>query len=254
MQIVFIHHSCFLVEIDDKVLIFDYFAGDRVNGYNFTGKIPTYEPDTPIYMFASHCHQDHFDMDILSWAERYTNIKYILSKDIRISPNFLKKHNINPQVRNRVTFVSHDKEYEVDGIKISTLNSTDAGVAYYVDVNGATFFHAGDLNDWRMEGIGELMNGRMNKNFRHQISKLKDKPINVAFFPLDSRIGNYTFEGIDYFVKNTDAEYIFPMHMWQDYSKIKEYKKRLTNKEMADRIIEIERENQNFIFGENPIY
>ena len=98
------------------------------------------------------------------------------------------------------------------------------------------------------------MNGRMNKNFRHQISKLKDKPINVAFFPLDSRIGNYTFEGIDYFVKNTDAEYIFPMHMWQDYSKIKEYKKRLTNKEMADRIIEIERENQNFIFGENPIY
>ena len=254
MQIVFIHHSCFLVEIDDKVLIFDYFDGDRVNGYKFTGKIPTYEPQTRIYMFSSHCHQDHFDMDILRWADRYTNIKYILSKDIRISPNFLKKHNINPQVRNRVTFVSHDKEYEVDGIKISTLNSTDAGVAYYVDVNGATFFHAGDLNDWRMEGIGELMNGRMNKKFRHQISKLKDKPINVAFFPLDSRIGNYTFEGIDYFVKNTDAEYIFPMHMWQDYSKIKEYKKRLTYKEMADRIIEIERENQNFIFGENPIY
>lgn len=32
------------------------------------------------------------------------------------------------------------------------------------------------------------------------------------------------------------------MHMWQDYSGITEYKKRLSNKEMADRVIEIERE------------
>ena len=48
MQVIFIHHSCFLVEVDNKVLIFDYFDGNRVNGYTFHGKIPTYEPDTPI--------------------------------------------------------------------------------------------------------------------------------------------------------------------------------------------------------------
>ena len=29
MQVIFIHHSCFLVEVDDLVLIFDYFGGDR---------------------------------------------------------------------------------------------------------------------------------------------------------------------------------------------------------------------------------
>ena len=33
MQVIFIHHSCFLVEVDDLVLIFDYFGGDRVNGF-----------------------------------------------------------------------------------------------------------------------------------------------------------------------------------------------------------------------------
>lgn len=48
MQVIFIHHSCFLVEVDEKVLIFDWFAGDRVNGYTFRGQIPEYEPDTPI--------------------------------------------------------------------------------------------------------------------------------------------------------------------------------------------------------------
>ena len=76
MQVIFIHHSCFLVEVDEKVLIFDWFAGDRVNGYTFRGQIPEYEPDTPIYVFASHKHRDHFDMDVLHWAERYSNIHY----------------------------------------------------------------------------------------------------------------------------------------------------------------------------------
>lgn len=52
MQVIFIHHSCFLVEVDDLVLIFDYFGGDRVNGFHFTGKIPDYAPDTKIYMLS----------------------------------------------------------------------------------------------------------------------------------------------------------------------------------------------------------
>lgn len=80
MQIIFIHHSCFLVELDDKVLIFDYFDGDKVEGMHFTGKLPSYEPDTKIYMFASHSHKDHYDMDILRLDDKYPNIHYIFSR------------------------------------------------------------------------------------------------------------------------------------------------------------------------------
>ena len=40
MQVIFIHHSCFLVEVDEKVLIFDWFDGDRVEGYHFGGVLP----------------------------------------------------------------------------------------------------------------------------------------------------------------------------------------------------------------------
>ena len=197
MQIIFIHHSCFLVELDDKVLIFDYFDGDKVEGMHFTGKLPSYEPDTKIYMFASHSHKDHYDMDILRLDDKYPNIHYIFSKDIRISPHFLSKHGIDPAVRDRVTFVSPDRA------------------------------------------------------FRHEIKKLSEKPINVAFFPMDPKLMEYQFKGFDYFLQNTSAEFVFPMHMWQDYSGIIEYKKRLSNKDKADRVIEIERENQTFAFGEN---
>ena len=251
MQIVFIHHSCFLVELDDKVLIFDYFDGDKVEGVHFTGKLPSYEPDTKIYMFASHSHKDHYDMDILRLADKYSNIHYIFSKDIRISPHFLSKHGIDPAVRERVTFVSPDNTYHVDDLDIMTLRSTDAGVAFYVTSNGVSLFHAGDLNDWEWDGAGDLINGRVRRAFRHEIKKLSEKPINVAFFPMDPKLMEYQFKGFDFFLQNTSAEFVFPMHMWQDYSGIAEYKKRLSNKDMADRVIEIERENQTFAFGEN---
>lgn len=250
MQVIFIHHSCFLIEVDDKVLIFDYFGGDRVNGYTFTGKIPSYAPDTKIYMFASHSHRDHFDMDILRWSGQYPNIRYILSKDIRISPHFLEKHGIDPKVREQVQFVTAGKRYEVDDLVIETLASTDVGVAFYVTTNGVSFFHAGDLNDWKMEGAGDLINGKQERAYRHEIRKITDKPINLAFVPMDPRLGPYQSLGIDFFLKNTDAEFVFPMHMWQDYSAIAAYKKKISNLGMAQRVIEIERENQVFPFGE----
>ena len=250
MQVIFIHHSCFLIEVDDKVLIFDYFGGDRVNGYTFTGKIPSYAPDTKIYMFASHSHRDHFDMDILRWSGQYPNIRYILSKDIRISPHFLEKHGIDPKVREQVQFVTAGKRYEVDDLVIETLASTDAGVAFYVMTNGVSFFHAGDLNDWKMEGAGDLINGKQERAYRYEIRKITDKPINLAFVPMDPRLGPYQSLGIDFFLKNTDAEFVFPMHMWQDYSAIAAYKKKISNLGMAQRVIEIERENQVFPFGE----
>lgn len=251
MQIIFIHHSCFLVELDDKVLIFDYFDGDKVEGMHFTGKLPSYEPDTKIYMFASHSHKDHYDMDILRLTDKYPNIHYIFSKDIRIRPHFLSKHGIDPAVRDRVTFVSPDNTYHVDDLDIMTLRSTDAGVAFYVTSNGVSLFHAGDLNDWEWDGAGDLINGRVRRAFRHEIKKLSEKPVNVAFFPMDPKLMEYQFKGFDFFLQNTSAEFVFPMHMWQDYSSIAEYKKRLSNKDMADRVIEIERENQTFAFGEN---
>lgn len=250
MQVIFIHHSCFLVEVDDKVLIFDYFSGDRVNGYSFKGKIPHYEADTKIYIFASHCHQDHYDIDVLRWAQEYQNIKYIFSKDIKISPNFLKKHGIDPKVRDSVFFVAPDKKYSVDDIEIITLKSTDAGVGFYIRTNGVTMLHCGDLADWRWEGAGELINGKVQRNFRHEIKKLSDKPINLAFVPMDPRQEMHQFLSVDFVLKNTDAEFLFPMHMWQDYSGIAEYKKRVSNLGMAERIMEISRENQVFPFGD----
>lgn len=246
MQVIFIHHSSFLIEVDEKVLIFDWFGGERVERYHFGGVIPEYEPDTPIYVFASHKHRDHFDMDVLHWAERYSNIHYIFSKDCKMSPHFLKKHGFAPEIAEKILYVAADEKYQVDDLNIETLRSTDAGVAFYVETNGAAFYHAGDLNDWHWEGAGDLVNGMMTSNYRGQIKRLSNKKIHLAFVPADPRLEQYQFAGMDYFLAHTDADYVFPMHMWQDYSGIRTYRKRISNSAMADRIVEIVHENQVF--------
>ena len=252
MKVVFIHHSCFLVEVDEKVLIFDWFAGDRVNGYQFKGVLPEYEPDTPIYVFASHKHADHFDMDVLRLADKYENIHFVLSKDCKMSPNFLKKHGIDPAIKEKITYVTIRAKYEiVGGIHVETLRSTDAGVAFYVQTNGASFFHAGDLNDWSFEGSDDLTTWKMRREFQAEIKRLANKDINIAFVPMDPRLGKNQWNAVNFVLEQTDVECVFPMHMWQDYSGIARLKGKISNVHMAERIMDIERENQTFLFDEN---
>ena len=47
---------------------------------------------------------------------------------------------------------------------------------------------------------------KQERTFRHEIRKLADKPVNFAFVPMDPRLGPYQTLGIDFVLKNTDAE------------------------------------------------
>lgn len=246
MNVLFIHHSCFVVELDTKVLVFDYFNGDRVNGYHFGGKLPIYDADTPMYFFASHKHQDHFDMDIYRFAERYENIHYIISKDAKLSPNFLKKHGIDPAIREKITYVTHGEDYLVDDVKLHTYLSTDAGVAFAVEADGKHIYHAGDLNDWKWEGAGDLINGKIERVYKHQINSMSDTYFDAAFVVLDPRLAQHKFKGFDYFLKNVSAKYVFPMHCWQEFGVIDEYLSRIANPTFTGRIMRITQENQYF--------
>ena len=246
MNVLFIHHSCFVVELDTKVLVFDYFNGDRVNGYHFGGKLPIYDADTPMYFFASHKHQDHFDMDIYRFAERYENIHYIISKDAKLSPNFLQKHGIDPYIREKITYVTHGEDYLIDDVKVHTYLSTDAGVAFAVEADGRRIYHAGDLNNWKWEGAGDLINGKIERVYKHQIGLMADTYFDAAFVVLDPRLAQHKFKGFDYFLKNVSAKYVFPMHCWQEFGVIDEYLGRIANPAFTGRIMRITHENQYF--------
>ena len=73
MKITYIHHSSFRVELDNTILLFDYFKGN----------LPSFDKNKKLYVFSSHSHHDHFDESIFNLEKTHPNVEYILSNDIK---------------------------------------------------------------------------------------------------------------------------------------------------------------------------
>ena len=248
MKVTFLHHSSFLVELAHTILLFDYFAGDRINGFHFTGTIPPLDKEKDFYVFASHKHQDHFDLDNLKLAAQYPNIHFVFSKDCKMSRNYLARHGYQEEIMDKITYAAAGKRYEIHNIDVHTLASTDAGVAFCVKAEDIGIYHAGDLNWWHREGVGDLVNGRMARDFKREMRRIENEHFRLAFVPLDPRQESDAYKGFGYFMQHIEADHVFPMHMWQDYSMIQAYKKRTDNDYFLSRIVDITKENEVFEF------
>lgn len=180
MKITYLDHSGFAVEYKKYVLIFDWYKG----------KLPEFDSEKEIYVFSSHSHYDHFDRKIFELENIYPNVRYVLSADITEKP-----------VPSKVWFVIADKEYRIGNLKVQTLHSTDAGVAFLVYVDDRIIYHAGDLNWWHWEEESEYYNEQMRMDYQKEIHKLKNIRIDVAFVPLDPRQEEQYYWGLDYFIQ-----------------------------------------------------
>lgn len=246
MKITYIHHSTFCVETDGKVLVFDYYSGKGLPSCEYHGKIPDYPEDTPIYVFASHAHRDHFDTRVLTWSERYHNIHFIFAKEVKkkLGASMLKRMGFGEEMREKITYVRPGQTYEIAGLTVETLLSTDSGVAFLVTVADRTVYHAGDLNWWRWEGESEDFNRSQERNYKRQIDLLKDRKIDVSFVVVDPRQEKDKFLGIDYYLQQVDSRYVVPMHLWKQYDLAKEYRERPENELVRERILVFDEENQ----------
>jgi L-ascorbate metabolism protein UlaG (beta-lactamase superfamily) len=234
------------VELEKQILVFDYFRGDRMGGYHFSGVLPEFDLSKELYFFASHMHQDHFDIDILKLADQYPKIHYVLAKDIRLGDAYLLRHGIPFAIRERITFVRPNEDYTISDIAVHTLRSTDAGVAFLVKAEHKSIYHAGDLHNWKFEGDNETYHKKMESDYMLALKPLLNLQIDVAFVVLDPRLGPYISLGMDYFIQHIHADVIFPMHMWQNYQVIEDYKKAGNRGSASTQIMDVTRENQVF--------
>lgn len=240
MKITYIYHSCFVLEFDTLVCIFDYYKG----------KLPVFEKDKPIIFFASHKHQDHFVLEVFEYAKQYNNVTYVLSNDIKLSPNYLLKHGINPEVKEKIISIGKNKEttIEIDGerLTVETLRSTDAGVAFILSYKEKVVYHAGDLNWWSWAGETEEEYTQMTQGYVSEINKLEGRNIDLAFVVLDPRQEDRFWWGFDYFMRTTNTKVVFPMHCWGDYSIIDQLLQKEVAKPYKNKIERINSENQSF--------
>ena len=194
MRITYLHHSGFLVELEACCLIFDYFE-----------KGLTRLPDKPVVVFASHAHHDHDDPGVFQFVEG-REVTAVLSKDVpkRRWPAGIE-----------VLSVSAHRDYALPhGIALTTLQSTDAGVAFYLRTPEGCVYHAGDLNEWVWAGESEQYNKQMAGNYRHELDLLRGQPVDCAFVPLDPRQEDDYARGLLYALKTLAPKAVFPMHYW----------------------------------------
>lgn len=229
MLITYIHHSCFSIETEESVFLFDYYKGN----------IPNFAKEKPIYAFSSHSHQDHFNLTVFELSEKYPDVTYILSKDIKLKDLAQENYNIITIGKNEAITLN-------DSVKIETLRSTDEGVAFLVSQNEKTLYHAGDLNWWVWKDDTTSEYNNMTKNYKDEINKLINRKIDIAFLPLDPRQEELYHLGFDYFMQNTNTSLAFPMHFWLDYSIIEKFKNSEEASVYKDKIITISLEGQTF--------
>ena len=229
-MVYYIYHSAFVIELKKSILIFDFYrfpSNKKKEKEEFFNRFIK-RTDKKVYVFSTHSHSDHFNKEILTWLEMNENIKYILSDDIRIY-----KHK-------NFYFTKEDDSFELDNLKISTFGSTDLGSSFYINTENKNIFHSGDLHFWHWEDDTAEEEKNMYDGYIAQLEKIKKLDrIDIAFVPVDPRLGVNTLEGVELFYKILKPKIIIPMHFSDDYSRMKEFTEKFKYNEDV-KVIEIE--------------
>ena len=209
MDITYLLNSGFLVRSDRTLLVFDDFEDPA----KVVDRVVDEGDFDNLYIFVSHAHFDHFGTHIRAYAPQVT--RYIFSYDLKHT----KRIKIFPQ--DNITIMKRYSEWNDDKIRVSTFDSTDVGVSFLVETDtGKKIFHAGDFNWWNWEGDTLENRNMMEKIFKKQLKRMMGMETDVAFFPVDGRLGSSQELGAKTFLSKTKTKFLVAMHrvnypLWQ---------------------------------------
>lgn len=203
IKITYVFHSCFMLETEQCVLIFDYWKdspeGDVKKMLEHTGK--------RVYFMASHFHEDHFNPEITAMNVPNGEKCIILSRDI------IRRHRAK---ETDADVIMHKGDvYNDEYIKIKAFGSTDAGVSFMLETDGKKIFHAGDLNNWHWEDESTPQEvKKMEGDFKAVLRDIKAEypAVDLAMFPVDPRLGTDFARGARQWLKTINTTYLAPMH------------------------------------------
>ena len=93
LKITYLHNSGIAIEKDELLIIIDYAMhtpGGRGEGL-MAGVIPTdlIQKKNKVLVLVTHRHIDHYNKNILKWGDRFKNIIYVFSDDIKADKNVI---------------------------------------------------------------------------------------------------------------------------------------------------------------------
>lgn len=195
VDLYFLHHSGFMLELETMILVFDYYLDplkrleDRLE-----------KTDKPVYFFVSHVHGDHFNRAIRKFEKRASG--YFLHRDCHLAladESLLHEMDVGETV-------------DEGPLSVHMYGSTDAGGSYMVEAEGLTIFHAGDLNWWHWAGEGNSENREARDWFFRELSCIKEKEVDIAMLPVDARQQAAREWGVKAYLSHFSAGLLIPMH------------------------------------------
>ncbi len=217
MTFTYIYHSAYAIENNDALVVVDFFEDAASNAYPDGFEAYLKKTKKPVYILSTHSHPDHFNQKILFWRNDLEKVKYIFCREI-----FQKQVAKNVQA----TYLNLFEEYVDETIKIQAFGSTDIGGSFYIELGGKKIFHAGDLNNWHWQAESTKQEiERAQRQYDRQLERLfKRHPVlDVAMFPIDSRMGKNYFLGAKEFVEKIKVATLLPMHFWDKYDLLSDF-------------------------------
>ncbi len=219
MKIRYLHQSGFALEMGNVLLVFDCWkfpqAGQQEGGRGYLCKkdLEGYER---VYIFVSHIHGDHFNRRIFEWADE--RVVYVLDRAVPAPPGICAKK-----------LSSGESLYEGD-MRVVAHPSTDLGVSFQVELYGKTIFHAGDLNCWHWAGENTPEEEREAREaFTQALLQIKPQMprADVAFFPVDPRLGTLMDDGVQEFLHEISVGLLVPMHFGDELDAPKRFAQKM---------------------------
>ncbi|HOD66373.1 MAG TPA: ankyrin repeat domain-containing protein [candidate division Zixibacteria bacterium] len=193
----YLNHSGWAIRTARHFLIFDYalppcnpdspcLANGRID--------PSEIKDLKVMVFSSHEHRDHYDTSIFAWRNAIPDISYVLG------------HRQDGAPAHR--YLGPRSDEVIDGMRVRTIDATDAGVGFLVEVDGVVIFHAGDHANGQ---VG------LHAPYTDEIDYLASlgAPIDLAFLPiLGCSLGTpeSVREGVVYALQKLSPAVYFPQH------------------------------------------
>lgn len=218
VQTTYIYHDSFLIETPTAFILFDFWKRpdsieEFIPGIVDSGK--------KLYVLVSHHHKDHFNKKIFEWQHLFPagGIFYILSKDTERNIRYMLRDSSlykgTRVLKENYTVLRPGEEWNDSAVNVRAFGSTDIGNSYLVKIAGQTIFHAGDLNAWvwKDESTPEEIESAI-LSFEEIVKGISiySPKIDLAMFPVDSRIGRDYWEGAYRFVRMIEVERFLPMH------------------------------------------
>lgn len=201
MKITYLFNSGFAVEFGQVLLVFD----DYKDPAHAVARCLHARGQKSVFFFASHGHFDHFNGEELArFAPQVT--RFFLSSDIKGS----RGASLLPA--ERVTWLAPYEDWSDETIAVTSYSSTDLGTSFRVATQEGTVFHAGDFNWW--DWLGDTHENRQlaANGFHKQLRRLEDMEADVAFFPVDGRLGASKAKGAKEFCAATQVRALVTMH------------------------------------------